>query len=107
MPSQLDERLAALASMDASPATGSALAGLEDCVWARVQARKAAAGAGSAGVRVALTALALATGLAFGALHQTPRASTAQAPVNPQLAELGLLSEDGALAPSVRLGGGA
>jgi hypothetical protein len=95
MPSQLDERLAALAAANGSPA----LAGLEDNVWTRVQASKAAAAAGSAGVRVALTALALAAGLAFGALHQTPRAA--------HVAELGVLSDDGLLAPSVRLGGGA
>ena len=99
MPSQLDERLAALAAVDASPA----LTGMEEGVWTRVQARKAAAAAGSAHVRVALTALALVTGVAFGALHQTPRPAQAQ----PQVAELGVLSEDGLLAPSVRLGGGA
>ena len=99
MPSQLDARLAALAAQDAAPA----LSGLEDSVWTKVQARQAAAAAGSTGVRVALTALALAIGLAFGALHQPPRAAPGQA----QMAELGLLSGDGALAPSVRLGGGA
>jgi len=99
MPSQLDARLAALAAQDAAPA----LAGLEDSVWTQVQARKAAAAAGGAGVRVALTALALATGLAFGALHQPRHTAAGQ----PQVAELGLLSGDGALAPSVRLGGGA
>ena len=97
MPSQLDERLAALAAVDGSPA----LSGLEDSVWTRVQARRAAAGAGSAHVRLALTALALVTGVAFGALHHQPR------PAQPQVAELGVLSEDGLLAPSVRLGGGA
>jgi hypothetical protein len=82
--------------------TESPLAGLEDGVWARVQAGKAAAAAGSTGVRVALTAAALAIGLAFGALHQQ-----AQRPAQAHLAELGVLSEDGQLAPSVRLGGGA
>lgn len=97
MPSPLDERLAALAGMDLEPS----LAGLEDRVWTRVQARKAAAAAGSTGVRVALTALALTIGLAFGVHHQPSRAQ------QPQVAELGLLSEDGLLAPSVRLGGGA
>jgi hypothetical protein len=96
MPSQLDERLAALAAADPAPA----LAGLEDTVWTAVQARKAAAGAGSTGVRVAVTALALALGLAFGALHQQPSRQA-------HVAELGVLSEDGLLAPSVRLGGGA
>jgi hypothetical protein len=96
MPSQLDDRLAALAVADASPA----LAGLEDSVWSRVQARKAAAPAGSIGVRVALTAAALAIGLAFGALHQQPQRQA-------HVAEVGVLSEDGLLAPSVRLGGGA
>jgi hypothetical protein len=105
MPSQLDERLAALASTDSGLASdGPALAGLEDSVWTRVQARKAAAGAGSTHVRVALTALALVSGLAFGALHQPQRpAAQSQA----RVAELGVLSEDGLLAPSVRLGGGA
>lgn len=91
----LDDRLAALAAVQPEPA----LAGLEDQVWSKVQARKAAAGAGSTGVRVALTALALAGGLAFGVMHQPQRPA--------HLAELGVLSEDGLLAPSVRLGGGA
>jgi hypothetical protein len=99
MPSQLDARLAALAAVPAEPS----LDGLEDSVWTRVQARKAAAGAGSTGVRVAVTALALAVGVTFGVLHQAHR----QAPSQAQLAELGVLSEDGLLAPSVRLGGGA
>lgn len=98
MPSQIDERLAALAALDSEPA----LAGLEDGVWARVQARKEASAAGSAGVRVAVTVAALAIGLAFGALHRP-----AQGSGNPRVAELGVLSEDGLLAPSVRLGGGA
>jgi hypothetical protein len=92
----LDDRLAALAA--SQPA--AALDGLEGQVWAKVQARKAAAAAGSTGVRLALTGLALATGLAFGAVHRS-----ATAPVH--VAELGVLSEDGLLAPSVRLGGGA
>jgi len=99
MPSQLDQRLEALAALDSAPA----LAGLEDRVWTQVQARKAAAGAGSTGVRVAVTALALAVGVAFGVLHQSHNHASSQV----QVAELGLLSEDGALAPSVRLGGGA
>ena len=98
MPSQLDERLASLAAMQSEPA----LAGFEDQVWSKVQARKAAAGAGSAGVRVALTATALAIGVAFGALHHQP-----PGPAQSHVAELGVLSEDGLLAPSVRLGGGA
>ncbi len=91
----LDDRLAALAAITPDPA----LAGMEDQVWSKVQARKAAAGAGSTSLRVALTVLALAGGLAFGVMHQQPRPS--------HLAELGVLSEDGLLAPSVRLGGGA
>jgi len=94
----LDDRLAALAVASDSAV---ALDGLEDRVWTKVQARKAAAAAGSTGVRVAVTGLALASGLAFGALHR------AAAPAQTHLAELGLLSEDGLLAPSVRLGGGA
>jgi hypothetical protein len=98
MPSQLDNRLAALASMDSEPA----LAGLEDRVWSKVQARKAAGAAGAGGVRVGLTAAALAIGVAFGVLHQQ-----AQRPAQSHVAELGVLSEDGLLAPSVRLGGGA
>jgi hypothetical protein len=93
----LDDRLANLAAVD--PAF--ALDGLEDRVWAKVQARKTAAAAGGTGVRMALTGLALAAGLAFGALHK------ASPPAQTHLAELGVLSEDGLLAPSVRLGGGA
>ena len=95
MPSSLDDKLAALAAVNLAPA----LDGLEDRVWTKVQARKAAAGAGSVGVRAALTVTALAVGLAFGALHTTPKPT--------HLSEMGLLSEDGLLAPSVRLGGGA
>jgi hypothetical protein len=96
MPRNLDDRLAALAA--AEPV--AALDGLEDQVWAQVQAKKAAAGAGSLSVRVAVTALALAGGLALGALRHS-------APSQAHVAELGVLSEDGLLAPSVRLGGGA
>lgn len=93
----LDDRLAALA--DAEPVI--ALDGLEDAVWTKVQARKAAAAAGSTSVRVTLTGLALAGGLAFGVLHKNAT------PAQVHVAELGVLSEDGLLAPSVRLGGGA
>jgi hypothetical protein len=96
---KLDDRLADLAAADWSGAV--ALDGLEDQVWAKVQARKAASAAGGTGVRVAVTALALAAGLAFGVLHKTA------APSQVHVAELGVLSEDGLLAPSVRLGGGA
>ena len=92
----LDDRLAALAAAD--PVIS--LDGLEDQVWTKVQARKAASAAGST-VRLAVTGLALAGGLAFGALHQKPAAAQVH------VAELGVLSEDGLLAPSVRLGGGA
>ena len=95
MPSSLDDHLAALAAANLAPA----LDGLEDSVWTKVQARKAVAGAGSVGVRAALTVTALAVGLAFGAMHPTPKPT--------HLSEMGLLSEDGLLAPSVRLGGGA
>jgi hypothetical protein len=94
MADRLDDRLAALAAIDAAPA----LDGLEDRVWAAVQARKAAAGLRSPGLRATLTIAALAMGLAFGALHQSRPA---------HLSELGVLSEDGMLAPSIRLGGGA
>ena len=97
MPSDLDDRLAALADRGAAPA----LDGLEDVVWAKVKARKAAAACGSVGVRAALTLAALAAGLAFGVLQHAPAAP------KPVLTEMGVLSEDGLLAPSVRLGGGA
>ena len=92
----LDDRLAALAAADAPVS----LDGLEGQVWSKVQAGKAAAAAGSTGVRLGLTAMALVMGLAFGALHKPP-------PARAHVAELGVLSEDGLLAPSVRLGGGA
>ncbi len=97
MPSSLDDRLAALAGVDAAPA----LDGLEDVVWAKVKARKDAAASGSVGVRAALTIAALGAGIAFGALQHAPAAA------KPVLTEMGVLSEDGLLAPSVRLGGGA
>jgi hypothetical protein len=98
MPSLLDDRLNALAATDADVR----LDGLEDVVWTKVQARKTASAAGGVGVRAALTLCALAGGLAFGALHQPPKAEPTV-----HVSELGLLSEDGMLAPSVRLGGGA
>ena len=97
MPDLLDNRLSALAQID----TQASLDGLEDVVWTKVQARKAASAAGST-VRVAVTGLALAGGLAFGVMHRA--AAPAQQQVH--VAELGVLSEDGLLAPSVRLGGG-
>ena len=96
----LDDRLADLAATDWSGAA-VALDGLEAQVWSKVQARKAAAAAGGTGVRLAVTGLALAAGLAIGVLHK------ASAPAQTHVAELGVLSEDGLLAPSVRLGGGA
>lgn len=92
MPDVLEHRLAALAEAEAR----ASLDGLEDGVWAKVQARRAASA--SASVRAILTIAALAFGLAFGALHHARPA---------HLAELGVLSDDGLLAPSVRLGGGA
>jgi hypothetical protein len=95
MPNSLDDRLSALAAAGMTPE----LDGLEDVVWSKVQARKAASASGSITVRAALTVAALAMGLAFGALH--PK----QQPVH--LSEMGVLSEDGLLAPSIRLGGGA
>ncbi len=95
MSKSLDDRLSALAAAGAP----AALDGLEDLVWAKVQSRKAASASGSITVRAALTITALALGLAFGALH--PK----QQPVH--LSEMGVLSEDGLLAPSIRLGGGA
>ena len=73
------------------------LDGLEDQVWARIQAKKAAAGTGSIAVRATLTLAALTVGLVFGALHPSARPT--------HLSEMGVLSEDGAFAPSVRLGG--
>jgi len=95
MPDTLDDRLNALAGADMSVS----LDGLEDSVWSAVQSRRAAAAGGSVGVRVALTIAALGVGLAFGALN------TPAKPVH--LSEMGVLSEDGLLAPSIRLGGGA
>ncbi len=94
MPRSIDDDLEALAGMETCPA----LDGLEDQVWVRVQARKAAAGSGSIGVRATLTVAALAIGVAVGALH---------APAQPaqHLSEMGVLSDDGLLAPSIRLGG--
>lgn len=93
MPYALDDRLSALADADLAPA----LDGLEASVWTAVQAHRASARTG-AGVRVAMTIAALAMGLAFGAMN-------AAKPTH--LSEMGLLSEDGLLAPSIRLGGGA
>jgi hypothetical protein len=93
MPTSLDDRLNALAGADLTPS----LDGLEASVWSAVQAHRASARAG-AGVRVAMTIAALALGLAFGAMN-------AAKPTH--LSEMGLLSEDGLLAPSIRLGGGA
>jgi hypothetical protein len=95
MPNSLDDRLSALAAAGVTPE----LHGLEDVVWSKVQARKAASASGSLTIRAALTVAALAMGLAFGALHPKPQ------PVH--LSEMGVLSEDGLLAPSIRLGGGA
>jgi hypothetical protein len=92
MPLSIDDGLNALARADLHPA----LDGLEDRVWAAVQARRANA-AGGAGMRAAVTVAALALGLVFGAV-------TVARP--PHLSEMGLLSEDGLLTPSVRLGGG-
>jgi hypothetical protein len=93
MPYSLDDRLNALAGADMAPA----LDGLESSVWSAVQAQRTQARAG-AGVRVAMTIAALALGLAFGAMN-------AAKPTH--LSEMGVLSEDGLLAPSIRLGGGA
>jgi hypothetical protein len=95
MPDAIDDGLAALAAVSAGPD----LDGLEDQVLALVRARRDAAGAESLSIRAVLTLAALGLGLAFGVLHVTPR------PV--PLSEMGLLSEDGLLAPSMRLGGGA
>ena len=91
----IDKRLSALSAIDATPG----LDGLEDVVWAKVQQRRAASASWSIGVRAGLTITALAIGLAFGALEPKDK------PVH--LSEMGVLSEDGLLAPSVRLGGGA
>jgi hypothetical protein len=98
MSNLLDDCLNALASAHSSVA----LDGLEDRVWTKVQARKSANAAGGIGVRTALTVAALAAGVAFGALQPHP-----SKPQQVHLSELGVLSEDGLLAPSVRLGGGA
>jgi hypothetical protein len=93
MPLSIDDRLNALAGADLS----ASLDGLEDSVWSAVRQRRAAAGAAT-GVRVAMTIAALAMGLAFGAMNTTKPT---------HLSEMGVLSEDGLLAPSIRLGGGA
>jgi hypothetical protein len=94
MPNTLDDQLKALAIAEVS----APLEGLEDSVWNTIQRRRAAAVANSMGVRVALTVAALAAGLAFGALNTAKPT---------HLSEMGVLSEDGLLAPSIRLGGGA
>jgi hypothetical protein len=94
MPASIDDRLSALAHDDSTVS----LDGLEDSVWQAVQQRRAAS-AGGAGMRIALTVAALAVGLAFGALHPADKPT--------HLSEMGVLSEDGLLAPSIRLGGGA
>jgi hypothetical protein len=93
MSDALDRSLAALAEAPVHPD----LEGLEAGVWTRVQARRAESAA--AGLRVAVTVAALALGVAFGALHrpQTPSAN----------AEMAVVSDDGLLAPSARLGDGA
>jgi len=96
--SNLDNRLSALAAATKDVS----LDGLEDVVWTKVQARKTASAAGGIGVRAALTIGALAAGLAFGVMHPQKKLD-----FQPHVAELGVLSEDGLLAPSVRLGGGA
>ena len=94
MPASLDDKLNLLADSDVA----ADLDGLEDRVWNSVQVRRSAAGTGSVGVRVTLTLAALALGLAFGAMNAAKPS---------HLSEMGLLSEDGLLAPSIRLGGGA
>jgi hypothetical protein len=92
MSDALDRNLAALAETPGQPG----LDGFEDGVWARLQARRADSAA--AGLRVAVTVAALAMGLAFGALHRPSLAPSA---------EMAVVSEDGLLAPSAKLGGGA
>lgn len=93
MSNALDDKLKALAGAD----TSAALDGLEDRVWSAVQARHAAAVTGTR-VQIALTLAALVLGLAFGALNTSKPT---------HLSEMAVLSEDGLLAPSIRLGGGA
>jgi hypothetical protein len=92
MSDALDRSLAALA---AAPAPAG-LDGMEDGVWSKLQARRAAAAA--VGLRAAVTVAALAMGLAFGALRH---------PMPSPTPEMAVVSEDGLLAPSARLGGGA
>jgi hypothetical protein len=94
MPDTLDERLEALAAARLS----APLDGLEDRVGRAVQIRRASAQTPAFQIRVAVTVAALAAGLAFGAFNAA-RPS--------HLSEMGVLSEDGLLAPSIRLGGGA
>ncbi len=77
-----------------------ALDGLEGDVFERIAERRRSAGSGL-GVQVGAALAALAIGVAVGEMR------VAHAPVGPGASEMALLSEDGALAPSVRLGGGA
>jgi hypothetical protein len=92
MSRSIDDDLQALAQRDFD----HELEGLEDRIWARVGAQRDAARASSIGVRAALTLAALTLGLVFGVMHP-PRPT--------HLSEMGVLSEDGAFAPSIRLGG--
>ncbi len=94
MPDPLDERLDALASVRLY----APLDGLEDRVGRALQIRQAGAQTPGLQIRIAVTVAALAAGLAFGAFNAA-RPS--------HLSEMGVLSEDGLLAPSIRLGGGA
>jgi len=89
-----------LDGLKSAPAEVTGLDGLEGAVFERIAVRRRSAGSGF-GVQVGAALAALAIGVAVG------EARMARAPAGPGASEMALLSEDGALAPSVRLGGGA
>jgi hypothetical protein len=89
-----------LDGLRAGSTDAAGLDGLESAVFAKIAERRRAAGSGF-GVQIGAALAALAIGVAVG----ESRAS--HTPTGPGASETALLSEDGALAPSVRLGGGA
>jgi hypothetical protein len=89
-----------LDGLKAAPADVTGLDGLEGAVFGRIAQRRRIAGSGF-GVQIGAALAALALGVAVG------EARMAQPPAGPGASEMALLSVDGALAPSVRLGGGA
>ena len=90
-----------LDGLRAGPADAAGLDGLEGAVFSRIAERRRAAGSGL-GVQVGAALAALVIGIVVG------EARTQQhQPIGPGASETALLSEDGQLTPSVRLGGGA